>query len=181
MKRLEEWRPVAGYEGLYEVSSTGKVASLNYNGTGKRQELKPITKHHGYQLVRLYKNGDWKGFRVHRLVAAAFIPNKDSLPEINHIDEDPTNNAVENLEWCDHLYNSRYGTKSIRQSKKMINGKLSKAVIATLPDGTEEEYPSMAEAHRQLGCSQGRISDACLGKIDSYHHGRKWRFKGAAT
>lgn len=83
--------------------------------------------------------------------------------------------------FCDHLYNSRYGTKSIRQSKKMINGKLSKAVIATLPDGTEEEYPSMAEAQRQLGCSQGRISDACLGKIKTYHHGRKWRFKDATA
>lgn len=176
MKLLEEWKAIPGYEGLYEVSNTGKVASINYNGTGERKELKPVKGHHGYVKVRLYKDGVWESKRLHRVVAVAFVPNPGGLPEVNHKDEDPANNAADNLEWCTHKYNCRYGTRIERQRKSMTNGKLSKAVIATLPDGTEEEYPSMAEASRLLGCSQGHISDACRGKLETYYHGRRWRY-----
>lgn len=172
----EEWRPVKGYEGLYEASNTGKVVSLNYNGTGARQELKPLKKQNGYLSVRLYKNGEWKNIRLHRVIAEAFIPNHQNLPEINHIDENPANNAADNLEWCTHKYNCNYGSRTERQRKSMINGKLSKAVIATLPNGSIESYPSQAEAARQLKCSQGHISDACKGVIETYHHGRRWSY-----
>lgn len=175
-KIIEEWRPVPGFEGLYEASNTGKVASLNYNGTGARRELKPLKKHHGYLVVRLYRNGKWRTKRLHRVIAETFIPNEDNLPEINHIDEDPTNNVVTNLEWCSHKYNCNYGGRIDRQRKAMINGKLSRAVVATLPDGSVERYPSQAEAARQLKCSQGRISDACKGVIETYHHGRRWAY-----
>lgn len=176
LKIIEEWRPVVGYEGLYEVSNLGRVASLNYNGTGKRKELKPTKAHHNYLNVRLYKEGEWKGVRLHRIVANAFIPNPDKLPEINHKDENPTNNAVSNLEWCSHKYNCNYGDRINRHRKSMTNGKLSKAVVATLPDGTIEHYPSQAEAARKLKCSQGRISDACKGIILTYHQGRRWSY-----
>lgn len=177
LKIIEEWRPVPGYEGLYEASNTGKVASLNYNGTGARHELKPVEAHHGYQRVRLYKDGKWKSVRVHRVIAETFIPNESNLPEINHIDENPANNAVTNLEWCTHKYNCNHGTRRERHSKQMTNNaKLSKAVIAILPDGTTEVYPSQGEAARQLNCSQGRISDACRGIIPTYHHGRRWAY-----
>lgn len=175
-KIIEEWRPVLGFEGLYEASNTGKVASLNYNGTGARQELKPIETHHGYLNVRLYQNGKWRTKRLHRVIAETFIPNVDNLPEINHIDENPANNSVTNLEWCSHKYNCNYGGRIDRQRKAMINGKLSRAVVATLPDGSVEQYPSQAEAARQLKCSQGRISDACKGVIETYHHGRRWAY-----
>lgn len=171
----EEWRPVPGYEGLYEASNTGKVASLSYNGTGVRKELKPQVTKRGYFRVRLYKNGSWKGFRLHRVIAAAFIPNEENLPEINHIDEDPSNNAVSNLEWCTRKYNCDYGTRVERQRKAMINGKLSKAVIATLPDGSTEWYPSQAEAVRSLGCAQSGVSRACRGVVDEYF-GRRWSY-----
>ena len=174
----EEWRPVPGYEGLYEVSNTGKVASLNYDGTGKRKELKQVVTHHEYRRVRLYKNGNWRSYRVHRVVALAFVPNPEGLPEINHIDEDPSNNAASNLEWCTRRYNCNYGSHIERLRKSMINGKLSKAVTATLPDGSVEVYPSQAEAARALNCSQGRISDACRGVIKTYHHGRRWSYAG---
>lgn len=177
LTNIEEWRPVVGYEGLYEVSNLGKVASLNYNGTGNRKELKPIKTHHGYLNVRLYKGGTWRGVRVHRIVANAFVPNPDNLQEINHKDENPANNVASNLEWCSHKYNCNYGSRIERQRNSMTNGKLSKAIVSILPDGTIEEYPSMAEASRQLNCSQGRISDCCLGKIKTYHHGRRWAFK----
>ena len=173
---FEEWRPVPGYEGLYEASNTGKVASLNYNGTGARRELKPIKRHHGYLNVRLYRDGKWREVRLHRVIAETFIPNEENLPEINHIDENPANNAFTNLEWCTHEYNCNYGSRIDRQRKSMINGKLSRAVIATLPDGSVERYPSQAEASRQLKCSQGRISDACKGIIKTYHHGRRWAY-----
>lgn len=173
---FEEWRPVKGYEGLYEASNTGKVASLNYNGTGARHELKPLRKDHGYLAVRLYKNGKWRTIRLHRIIAEAFIPNENNLPEINHIDEDKSNNAASNLEWCTRKYNCNYGSRIERLSKAMTNGKLSKAVIATLPDGSIEEYPSQGEAARQLKCSQGRISDACKGLLETYHHGRRWSY-----
>lgn len=176
LKIIEEWRPVRGYEGLYEASNTGKVASLNYNGTGARRELKPIKRHHGYLSVRLYRDGKWRGVRLHRVIAETFIPNADNLSEINHIDENPANNAVTNLEWCTHKYNCNYGSRIERQRKAMINGKHSKAVIATLPDGSVERYPSQGEAARQLKCSQGRISDACRGVIETYHHGRRWSY-----
>lgn len=63
-----------------------------------------------------------------------------------------------------------------KKRKSMINGKLSRAVVATLPDGSVEHYPSQAEAARQLKCSQGRISDACKGIIETYHHGRRWAY-----
>lgn len=173
-KIIEEWRPVPGYEGLYEASNTGKVASLNYNGTGARRELKPIKKHHGYMVVRLYRKGEWKAIRLHRVIAKTFIPNAGNLPEINHIDEDPSNNAVSNLEWCTHKYNSTYGGHNKRISEALTNGKLSKAVVATLPDGTVERYPSQAEAKRVLGCAQSGISRACLGSVEYF--GRRWSF-----
>lgn len=176
MTSSEIWRPVKGYEGLYEASNTGKVASLNYNGTGARRELKPIETHHGYLNVRLYKEGKWKGIRLHRIIAETFIPNADNLPEINHIDENPANNAVSNLEWCTHAYNCNYGRHNERVSNSMTNGKLSKAVTATLPDGSIERYPSQREAARILKCSQGRISDACRGVIETYHYGRRWAY-----
>lgn len=174
LKIIEEWRPVQGYEGLYEASNTGKVASLNYNGTGARQELKPIETHHGYLKVRLYQNGKWRTKRLHRVIAETFIPNEGNLPEINHIDEDPTNNVITNLEWCTHKYNSTYGGHNKRISEALTNGKLSKAVIATLPDGSVERYPSQAEAGRVLGCAQSGISRACRSAAEYF--GRRWAY-----
>ena len=115
---IEEWRPVVGYEGLYEVSNTGRVRSLDRYVKGKGKSyflhkgrvLSPAIKPEGYLIVRLQR----RTFYIHRLVTAAFLPNPDNLPEVNHKDEDKTNNRVENLEWCDHKYNMNYGTRNIR-------------------------------------------------------------------
>ena len=121
------WRPVVGYEGLYEVSNTGQVRSLNryVKGKGKSYRLQkgkmlsPIKNKDGYLQVNLCCNGKNKMFLVHRLSAQAFLPNPDNLPEINHKDEDKTNNIVDNLEWCDRSYNNNYGTRKdkVRESK----------------------------------------------------------------
>ena len=142
--------------------------------TGKERKISSSKR--GYSVVSLRKNGKFYLRPIHRLLAELFIPNPDGKPEINHIDEDPSNNVVSNLEWCTHKYNSTYGGHNKRISEALTNGKLSKAVIATLPDGTVERYPSQGEAARQLKCSQGRISDACRGVIPTYHHGRRWSY-----
>ena len=112
---MEEWRAVPGYEGLYEVSNKGNVRNV------RRNTLLRLSKtNNGYIRISLCKNGIKTGLTVHRLVAELFIPNPDNLPEVNHKDEDKTNNRVENLEWCDHKYNMNYGTRNIRAKETAI-------------------------------------------------------------
>ena len=112
---MEEWKAIPGYEGLYEVSNMGNVRNV------RRNTLLRLSKtNNRYVRVSLCKNGIKTGLTVHRLVAEAFIPNPDNLPEVNHKDEDKTNNNVENLEWCDHKYNMNYGTRNIRAKETAI-------------------------------------------------------------
>ena len=109
----EVWRPVRGYEGLYEVSNYGRVKSLKRN-TAHERIMKPIKDSYGYLIVCLNKNGKQTNKKIHRLVAEAFIPNPNNLPQVNHKNEIKTDNRVENLEWCDNKYNTRYGTRGER-------------------------------------------------------------------
>ena len=125
----EEWRSVVGYEGLYEVSNTGQVRSLDRYVKGKSYRLhkgkvlSPGKNSRGYLSAVLSYNGKHKAITVHRLVAEAFLPNPDNLPEINHKDEDKTNNSVDNLEWCDRSYNNNYGTRKDKErDTKIKNG-----------------------------------------------------------
>lgn len=113
------WRDIEGYEGLYQVSNTGRVRSLNYGRTGKTKVLKQSTDKGGYKNVNLHKSGKYKTCKIHRLVAQAFIPNPNDLPEVNHIDENKANNQVSNLEWCDRTYNCNYGTYKQRVSEAL--------------------------------------------------------------
>ena len=117
----EIWKPVIGYEGLYEVSNLGRVRSVdrlvNYsNGQihlHKGRILSPgVTDKLGYLQVALCNNGKIKHKMVYRLVAEAFIPNPDNLPQVNHKDENAFNNCVDNLEWCTIEYNINYGTRT---------------------------------------------------------------------
>ena len=167
--REEEWRDVVGYEGLYQVSSKGRVKSLNYRRTGKEKVLKLGKDNNGYLTVGLHKEGKVKWCTVHRLVATAFIPNIENLPEVNHIDECKTNSNVENLEWCTREYNISYGTKNKRAAEANTGKpKLSKPVIAISKEsGLIMEYPSVREASRQTGISNGNIVNCCKGKRKS--------------
>ena len=123
----EEWRPIEGYEGLYEVSNTGRVRSLDRYVRSKSKSyrlqkgsiLSPFTTN-GYLCVILQASQVTRKFRIHRLVAQAFLPNPDNLPEVNHRDEDKTNNRVDNLEFCDHKYNNNYGSRNIRIRDTLI-------------------------------------------------------------
>ena len=173
---MEEWRPVVGYEGLYEVSNMGRVKSLermkwDNGGCCKVPEriLKARKVGGGYLKVNLYKDGKSKSCRIHRLVAEAFIPNPDGLPVINHKDENPKNNNVDNLEWCSYSYNNTYNGKAKKIGKKQRNDpNRSKPVIAIHKvSGLILEFPSIKEASRQLGISKGNICYCCKGKYKS--------------
>lgn len=124
----EIWRPVVGYEGLYEVSSYGRVRSLDKyvkysNGRinlHKGRILSLWKDTNGYLMCNLYLNKNMKKVSIHRLVAQAFLPNIDNLPEVNHKDEDKTNNSVDNLEWCDRSYNNNYGTRKDKERESKL-------------------------------------------------------------
>lgn len=127
MNSEEIWKPVVGYEGLYEVSSLGRVRSLDrYDSNNhflKGRILRLCVDTKGYLKVGLSSNGKVKTYMVHRMVVEAFIPNPDNLPEVNHIDEDKKNNRVDNLEMCDRKYNMNYGSRMDKvRDKRLKNG-----------------------------------------------------------
>lgn len=169
----EIWKDIEGYEGLYKISNLGKVKSLNYHMTGKERILKPGKDNHGYLFVILYKEGKHKTCTVHRLVAEAFIPNPDKLPCVNHKDENPLNNNLNNLEWCTHKYNINYGTAIERAIVALTNRKDMSKPVKCLETG--KIYPSTIEAQRETGIRNGNISHCCLGNrktAGGYH----WRY-----
>lgn len=166
---MEQWRNIKGYEN-YQVSNCGRVKSLNYNKTGKERILK-AGNNNGYLFVYLCKNGRKKKHWIHRLVAQAFIDNPDNLPCVNHKDENPSNNCIENLEWCNHIYNINYGTAPQRMSQNH-----KKVVYQYSLDGELiAEYPSVKEAAQQLGYSKGNLSNACTGRYETAY-GYKWAY-----
>ena len=177
----EIWRPIKSYEGLYEVSNLGRIRSLgritNYaNGEkhlwkGRIMKIRKDKK--GYLICNLSKNSKCKTFRVHRLVAQAVIPNPDNLPIINHKDENPSNNHVEKLEWCDAKYNTNYGTAIQRRAEKR-----SRTVLQISKEYNEviAEYSSLAEVGRQTVFDFSTISKCCRGEIKTAY-GFKWKYK----
>ena len=172
---MENWRPVKGFEGKYEVSDKGNVKSLNYNKTGRERMMRQQNDKDGYKRIGLFNGKRQVHIFVHRLVAEAFIDNPNNYSEINHLDEDITNNSAENLEWCSHLYNMNYGTRTIRASSKQVNRHGSKAVEQYDENmnlvGT---YPSTKEAMRQTGINNFGISASC--KKGCKCHGFYWRY-----
>ena len=173
MKEL--WKDITGYEGLYKISNTGKIKSFR---KGKRQNskdeylLQPSLNANGYQNVTLYRNPhDKHKYLVHRLVAQAFIPNPQNFEAVNHIDENPLNNNVNNLEWCTISYNNAYGTAKIRQSithgAKVQQFTINGVLLAT--------YESMHIASQITGINKHVIKDCCSGHCQS-GQGYIWRY-----
>ena len=174
---IEIWRDIKDYEGLYQVSSYGRVRSLGNGGTHKKSRiLKSAKNTWGYLRVQLWKNGKGKWCFVHRLVAEAFLQNPLNLPQVNHKDENPSNNNESNLEFCDQKYNINYGNRNKKVSNKMTNGKLSKSVLQFSKTGDFiREWPSTRECERN-GFDNSAVGRCCNGK-QKYHKGYKWKYK----
>ena len=143
-------KDVKNYEGLYAVTSCGKVWSY------KRKKFLNGSTYKGYTRVCLTKDGVEKYYFIHRLVAETYIPNPTGLPEVNHLDEIKSHNYVNNLEWCDKTYNINYGTRNERAAKSN-----SKAVICLELD---KVFDSATEAGKQLNINRANISSCCGGK-----------------
>ena len=171
----EHWRTAVYdgeiYEGLYKVSNLGRILSLNYRNTGKPDLMTPVEMSNGYFQVQLSKNGEYKKCYVHRLIAETFLENPENLPEVNHIDEDKTNNFVflnedgtvnkekSNLEWKTHRDNINHGTRNERVAKA-----LSKKVLQlSLSGELIREWESIQECGRN-GFNQGAVCKCCNGK-----------------
>ena len=165
----EIWKPIKGYESLYEVSNLGNVKSLNW---GRESLLKPYPRK-GYYCVCLCKNNICRKFSIHRLVAQAFIPNPNNLPLINHKDEDTTNNRVENLEWCTNKYNLNYGSCQQRKSDT-----LSKPINQYSKDGVFiRQWKSAVEASKNLHIDRATIQMVCIGRAHRHTAGGFiWRY-----
>lgn len=165
----EIWKDIEGYEGKYQVSNLGNIRSLNYNHTKIR---KLYIDENGYKKITLSKNCKLKTLKVHRLVAQAFISNHNNYTEVNHIDENPSNNCVENLEWCTRSYNVNYGKRTDKQKKY-----LCKSINQYSKDGEFiKRWDCIRDIERELGYSHQNISMCANGKYKS-SHGFIWRYK----
>lgn len=150
----EVWKPCPEFEEKYLISSHGRVISIGTYNTCKKSGLLNLYKKHGrngYIQVRLYDNGRAKTIEIHTLVAKAFIPNPNNLPMVNHIDEDKTNNNVENLEWCNNEYNIRYSQ--------------AKSIDVYTKDGIFiETLNAISDVAAKYNCSTSNISRCCKSK-----------------
>lgn len=172
----EIWKqfPLEDYVGLYEISSLGRVRSLdrflNCNGgvrLYKGKILKPSLIRN-YNYITLSKNQTLHTFRLCRLVAMAFVPNPDNLPCVNHKDECKTNDVYTNLEWVSHKTNCNYGTRNRRIAHKQHRKKVRCVE-------TGEEFPSLVSIQKTLGYSHNDISMVCRG-LHKTAYGHHWEF-----
>lgn len=173
-KNQEEWADVPGYEGLYRVSSYGRIIAdprkrvyVDKNGVEKvryyeRRYIEPKLDNHSYRYVRLCDRDDnIKSISIHRLVAMVFIPNPDNLPVVNHKDENPGNNRADNLEWCTNGYNLNYGTAPKRRGESHSVTHHAKAI--------KEDNARMARTVKRRGQIEvfKKNGNSCLGLFNS--------------
>lgn len=167
--KMEKWRDIPGYEGLYQASDLGKIKSLEkyvnnrYKDVYREERiLKPSISKGGYKRVVLTKDGTKKYIAVHRLIAMTFIPNPDNFPQINHKDEDKQNNCVSNLEWCTCKYNTRYS-----KAKKIIQYDLEGNYI--------KEWDCIKQVEEELNIKSNNLGN-CLKGRNKTAGGYIWRY-----
>ncbi len=179
---VEVWKDIEGYEGRYQISNLGNVKSLMYRGKGCERNLTPKVNNCGRLWVELFLNGKKKQFLIHRLVAKAFIPNPQNLPQINHIDENTKNNCVENLEWCTGAYNIRYyherhpdaarNRKHSQNYRRRVNIHIHQINASGCIINTWEDARTIAV---ETGFSQWSITQCCDGKRHTAY-GFRWQY-----
>lgn len=186
----EIWKPVVGYEGMYEVSNMGRIKSLmrRINANGGIRVIQEFIKKNsidskGYEYVWLW-NKTGRTYRIHKLVCMAFIPNPGNKPCIDHINGNRRDNRVENLRWCTHKENSNFDIANERMKKNAPwKGKHGAGVPWSKPVLQYDfngkligEYGGALEAARIMGVSHSCISDACRGKQKTAC-GYIWKYK----
>lgn len=190
----ENWKPIKGYEGLYEISDHGRVKSMprirvvcthkriyNYKKATKEIFLKPVLKTTGYSQVTLTKNSLQEIRLLHRLVAETFIPNPLRKPQVNHKDGNRFNNHINNLEWVTASENSlhAYRVLNIVSPTKGKFGKdasRSRVVIQKSLDGNiVKTWECASDAVRQCRFDSGGITKCCQGKRKT-HKNYKWEY-----
>lgn len=164
---MEIWKDIKAYEGLYQISNSGNVRSLDrYETNGRTMILykgKMLSKaishsNKGYYIVSLSKKGKSTKKYIHRLIAEAFIPNPNNYPCINHKNENKLDNRIENLEWCTDIYNINYGNRNKKASKN-----ISKRIVQISKDNKIiKVWDSIDKAQKELKISN--ISSCCLNK-----------------
>ena len=183
---MENWKDIKGYEGFYQVSDCGRIKSLErdvYHPRGnviRHMEEKILVQRIGkvgYAYVSLCLNGKVKNEYVHRLVATAFIENPENKPQVNHIDEVKTNNAVSNLEWCDSKYNINYGTRTTRAIKNCRSFKLGDNPRAkpVFCEELNKTFDCAKRAEEELGIWKSAICRVCKGELNTTG-GFHWRY-----
>lgn len=192
----EIWKPITGYEGLYEISNLGNVKSFNYKNSRTEHIYPGNLNDRGYYIAYLYKNGKCKAEKVHQLVARAFVPNPEGKLYIDHIDTIRTNNIYTNLKWCTKKENSNnpisienyrkantgenhpnYGRTFSDEHKRNI-GKAQKVPIIQLTKEKEfiKEFDSAVGAQKELHISRNNIC-TCLKGITKTAGGFCWMYK----
>ena len=147
---IEQNGHLYNFEGIYQISNKGRVRSY---AKGECKIIKIYTNERGTKFVNIGSTKEKRTrFQVHRLVATMFIPNPDNLPQVNHKDENPSNNNVENLEWCTAKYNLNYGTRTERCSKKLKGRKFT------------EEHKAKLRGREKSEDTKKKVSDAMKGK-----------------
>ena len=152
-------KDIPNYEGLYAATEDGRIYSYRKKGF-----LKPNKTQKGYLHVTLYKDGTAKTFKLHRLIAEVYIPNEENKPQVNHLDENPLNNCISNLEWTTAKENINYGTRTEKAAKS--RSKKVKCIE------TNEIYNSLTEAARAKNASLSHISQCIHGSRNTcggYH------------
>ena len=183
----EIWKDIIGYEGIYQVSNTGKVRKINGNAYNYSKPkvfmLKQVGNGTGYMKVFLHRDNKCKQPLVHRLVAEAFIPNPEGKPYINHKDGIKTNNVVDNLEWCTNSENMRHAfeTGLAHAAAKGKYGSDNPKSIPVLMIDKETgdvlmRFGSLIDAAHYVGKDKScEIVTCCKGRLKSAY-GYKWRY-----
>lgn len=183
----EIWKDIEGFEGLYQVSSFGRVKSCKrfitkQNRWGKIQKyclkekiLSQYVNTSGYCIVNLWDNEKCIHKLVHRIVAEAFIPNSNNLPEVNHNDENKLNNTYLNLMWCDRKFNNNYGKQSKEGRRLAGKHRMKKVCQLSIEGEFIKVFEGIRVAEEQTGVDNTAISRCCKG-IFKTAGGYVWRY-----